>query len=255
MQKQRTDIWARWGSAGWRLARWSTWTTGRWDISDDPALRSRMLRILERGTLLLSFMNLLEMARIKGATLNNVASFLDDLGSHWASMELSSSVVGRRECAGELEPWRNDFIPFLLRAPGVGGKLSALVSRGQEPWAANALKLWEQQEAATISAWFSIGRDRVRAGTLELDRTSDIPDVLDSEGVFNTFTQRLMRGSLKLDRNQIDDLLHTIVPVTHADAVFLDRKTKILLERMDTRAKVFSKSEIEAAFQYLEAFP
>ncbi len=58
---------------------------------------------------------------------------------------------------------------------------------------------------------------------------------------------------MKLDRNQIDDLLHTFVPVAHADVVFLDAKTKKLLERMNTRANVFSRPQLEAALQHLEA--
>jgi len=225
------------------------------NISSDPALRSRMLRILERGTLLFSFMNLLEIARNRGASVKNIISFLDGVGSHWALISLSSSAVGRRERAGELDPWRAEYMLDWLHAPGVGGKLSGLVRRTQEPWAMREVNFWEKQEAAEISAMIAIARQRVRTGNMALDRTSEIPDVLDPRGIFETVIQRLTRGSLNLVRNQIDDLFHMIVPVAHADVVFLDSKTKKLLEGMATRAKVFSKSEIEAAFQYLEAFP
>ena len=65
--------------------------------------------------------------------------------------------------------------------------------------------------------------------------------------------QRYARGSLKIERHQIDDLLHTVVPVIHADVVFLDGPTKReLLKGLNTRAKVFCKGELEAAFQHLE---
>ncbi len=224
------------------------------DISGDAKLHGRMLRILQRGTLLFSSMNLMETARAKGATLENIASFLDDVGDRWAPISLNSTEVGLRERAGILEPWRDEQIPLWVRhAPRVDGKLSKLVRRGQEPWAAEALKRWEQEEGAAISAMTSVARERVRKGTLKLDGWSDVPDVLDAHGVFATVLQRYARGTLKVERHQIDDLLHLVVPVAHADVVFLDRKTKSLLERMNTRAKVFSKREIEAAFQQLEA--
>src|SRR6266852_9700462 len=115
------------------------------NISSDLALRSRMLRILERGTLLFSFMNLLEIARNRGASVKNIISFLDGVGSHWAPISLSSSAVGRRERAGELEPWRAEYMLDWLRAPRVKGKVSGLVRSGQEPWAAQNLKAWEQE--------------------------------------------------------------------------------------------------------------
>ncbi len=38
-------------------------------------------------------------------------------------------------------------------------------------------------------------RDRVRKKTLKLDRTSEVPEVLDSHGVFATVVQRYVRGS------------------------------------------------------------
>jgi hypothetical protein len=223
------------------------------DISGDRLLRPRLLRILQRGTLLYSWMNLLETARTKGRTLENIASFLEEVGSHWAPMLTSSSVVSRNERAGILEPWRADYFDQLLRAPRVQGKLSNLVRRAQEPWAEDSLKLWEQQEAADIGEMISVARQRVRDDDLKLDGTADVPPVLDTRNVFAAVYQRYVRGSLKIERHQIDDLIHTIVPVTFADVVFLDGKTKNLLERMDTRAKVFSKGEIDAAFQYLES--
>jgi hypothetical protein len=222
------------------------------DISKDSGLRPRLLAVLTRGTLLLSFMNLMEIARTKGSTFENIVSFFDEIGTHWASITLNSSEVGDRERIGELEPWRTDFIEHLLSAPGVNGKLSNLVRRSHEPWAEAALKLWENQEAKNIGDMLAVARERVRKGDLKLDRTSGVPEVLDSRNVFATVIQRYVRGSLKLDRNQIDDLLHTIIPVTYADVVFLDTKTKELLTGMDTRAQVFSKNELERGIQYLE---
>jgi hypothetical protein len=82
------------------------------DISGDAELRSRVLRVLQRGTLLFSSLNLMETARTKGATLENIASFLDDVGDRWAPIFLNSTEVGRRERAGILEPWRDEQIPI-----------------------------------------------------------------------------------------------------------------------------------------------
>jgi len=225
------------------------------DIAGDQVLRPRLLRVLQRGTLLYSWMNLLETARTKGQTLENIARFLEEVGSHWAPMLTSSSVVSRDERAGILEPWRADHFDRWLRAPRVDGKLSNLVRRAQEPWAEDSLKLWEQQEAAEIGEMLSVARQRVRDDDLTLDGTADVPAVLDTRNVFATVYQRYVRGSLNIERHQIDDLIHTIVPVTFADVVFLDGRTKKLLERMNTRAKVFSRGEIDAAFQYLETLP
>jgi hypothetical protein len=82
-----------------------------------------------------------------------------------------------------------------------------------------------------------------------------VPDVLDAHGMFATVIQRYACGSLTTERNQVDDLLHTIIPAAYADVVFLDGPTKReLLKGLNTRARVFCRGELEKAFQYLEGF-
>jgi hypothetical protein len=53
----------------------------------------------------------------------------------------------------------------------------------------------------------------------------DVPAKLDTRAVFATITQRVVRKDVKLERHNIEDFLHTCVPVAHADAAFLDGKT------------------------------
>lgn len=110
-----------------------------------------------------------------------------------------------------------------LSEPQVDGKLPQLIRRFQEPWAAKAFKIWESREIADIRSYLSVARERLRKGKLKLDGTSDVPVVLDSKGVFDTVIQRVVRRDVKLE--------------PHADVVFLDWRTKKLLERMKTRAK------------------
>ena len=228
------------------------WALG--DFSEHDALRDRLLRVLARGTLLLSMLNLLETARARGRTIERIASFLDEVGPRWAPVALSARYVEEREDAGAEFPWRDEtHMPVLLAGPRVFWKPGNLVRRLQEPWAKDALRKWEEQEVADIAALLGAGREAHRAGKLELDRTSDVPSKLDTRAVFATITQRVVRKEVKLERHNIEDFLHTRVPVAHADAVFLDGKTKrTLLERMDTPAKVFSASEVENALQWLE---
>jgi hypothetical protein len=135
----------------------------------------------------------------------------------------------------------------LLRAPRVSWRPGALVHRLQEPWAADAVQKWEEQEVGAVAAMLDIARAR------HLDRTSDVPAELDTRAVFATVIQRLVRKSVKLERHNIEDFLHTCVPVVHCDAVFLDGPTKRqFLERMNTPAKVFLRSEIDEALTFLE---
>ena len=87
-----------------------------------------------------------------------------------------------------------------------------------------------------IAADGSAARVAVRKGDLRLDGTNDLPAVLDTESVFATLIQRYVRGSLKIERHQIDDLLHAVVPIVRADVVFLDGPTKReLLKGLDAR--------------------
>ena len=225
------------------------------DFSEKPALRERVLRVLGRGTLMVSMLNMLETARMSGTSVESIASFLDEVGSNWAPIVLSSGAVRRRERDGILFPWRDELnMPVLLVAPRVQWKPGVLVRRLQEPWAADVLAKWEDTEVGDLSRLLKDARDRYRAGTLKLDRTNDIPDHLDTRSVFGTIIQRFVRGSGKLGRNNIEDLLHTCVPVAHADVVFLDGPTKRqLLDRLQTPAKVYSASEVEDGLEYLEA--
>ena len=66
----------------------------------------------------------------------------------------------------------------------------------------------------------------------------------------------VVRASPATTARDGEDFLHTCVPVAHADAVFLDGKTKrALLERMGTPAKVFSASEVNEALEFLDRYP
>lgn len=224
------------------------------DISNDSVLRERVLRISRYGTLLFSMFNLVETGRLHGPKLENIISFLEAIGPRWAPISPDRALIWRRERAGELDPWRDEQVfPHWLRAPQVDGKLPHLVRRFQEPWAAEAFKTWERREIADIRSYLSVAHERVRKGKLKLDGTSDVPFVLDSKGVFDTVIQRVVRRDVKLDRNQIEDVLHAIHSVPHADVVFLDWRTKKLIERMRTRAKVFSRTELEDGLRELES--
>lgn len=222
-------------------------------FSTQATMRERLLEVLERGTLLISILNFMEMARAKGATAKSIAAFLDAVGGRWAAITTTPGTVVSREREYRLDPWRDEVnLPVLLRAPGVQWRPANLARRMQEPLlAAQTLPGWERI-AASLAADFEVARRRVRAGDLKLDGFWDIPSELGTHVVFATVLQRLVRGSLNLERHQIDDLLHTCIPVTYCDVVFLDRKTKTLLEGMETRAKVFYAGELEEALAYLE---
>lgn len=155
------------------------WALG--DFAEHAALRERLLRVLARGTLLLSMLNLLETARASRRTTKFIASFLDAVGPHWAPVALSTRYVGEREDAGAEFPWRDEKnMPVLLAAPRVFWKPGNLVRRLQEPWAKDAVRKWGEQEVADIAAILGAGRKGHRAGSLKLDRTTDVPANLDT---------------------------------------------------------------------------
>jgi hypothetical protein len=221
-------------------------------ISTQAPLRDRLLNVLSRGTLLISILNFMEIARAKGATAASIAAFLDTVGGRWAAITTTPGTVVSREKEHRLDAWRDEVnLPVLLRAPGVQWKPANLARRLQESRAVQTLAECEKA-AAGIAADFEVARKRVRAGDLKLDGFWDIPSEVGTHAVFATVLQRLVRGSLNLERHQIDDLLHTCIPVTYCDVAFLDRKTKTLLEGMETRAKVFYAGELEEALADLE---
>jgi len=209
--------------------------------------------MLGRGTLFISLLNFVEMARTRGGTATNIPAFLDRVGVRWSALTLSPRMVVSREKQYRLDPWRDEiYLPHLLRAPGVHGKPGNLARRIQQPKIRNQIVAEWEKIAAGLAADFLEARRRNRTGDLTLDGFWDIPPELGTSTIFATTLQRLVRSSLKLERHQIDDLLHTCIPVAFCDVVFLDRKTKNLLKGMQTHAKVFYAGELEEALSYLE---
>lgn len=214
-----------------------------------------MLRVLRGGTLLLSAMNLMEVARTaRGATSLNtvmrILGFLEAVGPRWAILDFEHSEVGEREGRGDPLPWlQSDWCVRTRRQLGCSS-LAPLVGRMTQAWAKDALDHWER-EATEVLAIVAIARSRVRGKTLNLDG-KPLPGATRTKAIFQMMVQRLAKSDLSLDRNELDDLIHATVPLAHADVVFLDKRWHGLLRGEALARKVFDRKRVEDALFYLE---
>jgi hypothetical protein len=215
-----------------------------------------MLRVLRRGTLLMSAMNLMEVARTAAGakkldTVMRVLDFLEAVGPRWAILDIERRNVVEREAVGDPLPWLQSEWCIRTRQQLRCISLAPLVGRMVQPWAKQILDGWEK-EAADVTAMIAVARSRVRAKTLDLDG-QPLPGSTPTEAVFQMLVQRLAKSDLPLDRNQFDDLIHAVVPLAHADVVFLDKRWPGLLRAHALARKVFDRKHVDDALFYLES--
>ena len=214
-------------------------------FADEVIRGDRLLRILQRGTLLLSIMNLAEIARPKsGESVQSVENYLDAVGPRWTILNWSREEVSKREALGYREPWLDERWTRMARST-FAASLRSLVRRLREPWAQAMLDEWEA-EAKKVMELVELVRASVRAKTLVLDG-SPLPGSAGCNAVFEVVLQKLTTSTLRLDRNQLDDLIHATVPLAHADVVFMDERTASLLNRTPLRRKAFWRAEVDDA--------
>lgn len=224
-------------------------------FSDEIIRGGRMLRVLGGGTLLLSAMNLMEVARTAhGATslstVMRILDFLEAVGPRWAILDISHAQVAERERLGDPLPWlQSEWCVRTRRQLGCIS-LAPLVGRMTKPWAREALEHWER-EAAAVLAIVAAARSGVRSKTLDLDG-KPIPGATRTEAIFQMMVQRLAKSDLSLNRNGLDDLIHAIVPLAHADVVFLDKRSLGLLRGDGLARKVFDRKRVDDALFHLE---
>lgn len=214
-----------------------------------------MLRVLSRGTLLISVMNVLEVARMVAnatrlSTLMRILDFLEAAGPNWVIVDLNVGSVGRREEQGDPLAWVNT--EWCVRARRQLGciSLAPLVGRTTQPAVRAALGSWGA-DATEVMQMVEVARARARVGTLSLDGTPR-PGSGRTPAVFDMLLQKLAMSDLALDRSQLDDLLHACVPLAYADVVFLDKRWPMLLARHPLGRKVFPRARVDDALFVLE---
>lgn len=215
-----------------------------------------MLRVLRRGTLLMSAMNLLEVGRQAArasdrSPVMRMLDFLEATGPGWAIIDISRSDVVRRELLGDPFPWMNRLWEYRARRELGCISLAPFVGKTTFPWAKAVLNQWEH-EAAEVMQVVADARERVRNGTLRLDGTP-LPGSCRTNAVFEVLLQRLTKSSLPLDRNQFDDLIHATVSLAYADIVYMDKRWLGLVSGLPFARKAFDRRHVDDSLFYLES--
>lgn len=233
-------------------------------ISANENLRTRFTKSLLAcdGTLVLSWLNLLEFTKVTDREQVELAEKLvEDILPNVFFMEINPFTVIDREdkliAGGEPIPPHAD-IGFLKA-------FSAFKSTNCNPFTARGMFVAPHE--STLSGRFDSLADTI------ISRTEALRAEMDTDSDFRSLIRRLPSGQklqhgtrnvlrelartflidrgLRLSRNNAVDLLHSVVPVAYCDLVLLDKHWEEQVDRMRTRlteanlnipiAKIFSR--------------
>ena len=218
------------------------------NISEDPALRTRVAGALKSrgGTLMLSWLNLAEFAKVTDSAQARCAeSLVEDILPNVFFLEINPFTVLEKE-------------DELL----AGGKLTAPHSDTGFLKAFIALKPTSVRPF-TARNLFTIAHESGFAGDFDaladtiVERSHALREAMENDAALEKRVRRLPSGpeiqrgtryvlrelartflvdrTVKLTRNHAIDLLHSVVPVAYCDLVLLDKHWETQVERVRSR--------------------
>lgn len=217
-------------------------------ISEDPSLTKRVTEALNRcrGTLMLSWLNLIEFTKVEDPQhAISAEAFVDALLPNVFFLEINPFAVIERENAllagGPLAQPHGDleFLKFFAeRNP-----------RSVKPFTSR--NLFTAMDSNTLVASFEALADTI------VDRTEALRDTMSVDAEFERRVRRppkgpeIQRGTryilrelarpflvdrgIRISRNNAIDLVHAVVPVAYCDIVLLDKHWREQVNRMRVR--------------------
>jgi len=230
-----------------------------WALREVSSSTARQNHVLEtfrsRGTLMVSLVNMVEMAKQgPGPSLDRIYGLLDGIGPHWVLTEYDPAVVGEREGQGVHPP--EAFIAPLDVFRLVYGQLPpGTLMLGA------ALAQFHDDEAqrrakATLAQFDLVERLReLRARHRRGDVMVPNPYPERSVGWIQLELLRyLVKDGKSIEDNDVVDVWHAVVPLRYAHVVLLDGAWVNFASKLrlpDTA--LFAKPDLDAALDAIRA--
>jgi hypothetical protein len=239
--------------------------------------RERFVHSLQnKGGLLFSLTNAVELAGPQGASADAVRRFLDSIGAHWIPLELNPYKVSERERDGVLSE----------RAAVSDTFIEAYFQRRAFDLSPEGAKVLDLSESffrlGTVLDWIHEDRDSTRADAALMDETlrnriaktraeyEKAPSSLDRELPPVSYDSRrpatfalihLLRGlvidakAFQFKEHDALDLCHTVLAAAYASVATLDKQWKRRVEQLpapNQLARIFYRPEVDQLVTTLE---
>lgn len=220
----------------------------------------------EKGDLLFSSINMMELGMLRGRSTLGVRTFLEKVGTHWTPLEFDITQVVPREAEGfpdaaicqrllELviheaksatgdpdEPITLEWVMDLLSGQSLDEHRQHLeVAKGAM---ASHVAEWRALPPAELDGKFPVA---LKGG----------PTVYLLSRVIRAIIQEAKSHTWML--NDAFDFSHAVIPLAYADAVFLDKQWKQRIARLQLVegpfARVFYRNDTDAFLRWFEDFP
>jgi hypothetical protein len=217
----------------------------------------------DHGELLLSSINLFELARLRGASLERAQRFLTEVvGCAWIPIEFDATAVATRELEGKFSP-----SPAISRtlvddacategAPSLE-KLVSVAARTERPKDLEATAFAKQELARQIR---ELRAEHVRDPSFLDRRYPSIPltrrtrTLSTLARVFRIAIQGARGGSgFEWELNDAEDMVHAVIGLAHAHVAVLDGKWARRVTNFGL-ARVFGCGEWQSFLDWYERF-
>lgn len=228
-------------------------------FSSDLSVRERFVACFnQKGTLIFSWANVLEVSQNSGPALEEVRSFLSEIGDQWFPIEINAvKVVGREKnfTAGNDNPcfasgFLEAYSPYISDGPL---SLSTVCDLTQDSEINLACRQYCEQLKREIGGilihWRSEQQENYGHQPFEPNRSAGY--------VHEGFRRLVQKETFKIDGNDALDFLHANISVAYGDFVLLDKHWVDLVGKLKLppdRVKVYSPRHVEKFLEDLERF-
>jgi len=220
--------------------------------------------ILANGTLFFSLIGMTDLSENRGSSLASVRGFFERIREHWVLIDPNPVRVAQREAlfrpggvsshpAAEVDLLLEYYAKVLTYRPDEQRRpsLRALVDMLEnEPMTAESLARGKETLAPLVDVIPRL-REDCKLDPKALDRRFPSVELTATNRVtflWHELIRRVVRDStMGIERNDILDLLHAVVPTAFAKYVVLDKRWATLLAQIPRReefARVFAVREI-----------
>ena len=220
----------------------------------------------EKGTLMFSMANLLEISEFKGRSLKTARSFLDEIAENWVTLDVNPRRVMEKERQRQRESapcFNEDFLrglyPHIHGGPLSLGKIMELI---QEEGVANTIRESCDQLKIDIKDDVCSERGRWNKNPKIIEKEYPIysfDSAYPAHHVYNRLMRLIFKENFKFTEKDAVDLLHTTVPLAYSDLLILDRHWADLAQQklgdFPNKPRVYRVSRIEAFLEDFENFP
>ena len=224
-----------------------------WALREVSSSTTRQYHLLEtfrsRGTLMVSLINMLEMAKQgPGPSLDRICGLLDGIGPHWVLTEFDAAVVGEREARGIhppeafLAPLDVFHVLYGQLPPGTLMLGAALAQFHDDEARERATAMLAQSDMVERLQQL---RARHRRGDAMVPNPYRERSV---EWIQLELLRYLVKDGKNIKDNDVVDAWHAVVPLRYAHVVLLDGAWVNFASKLNLpHTALFAKPDLDAA--------